>query len=342
MWQIFGKMRKFLLIIAVLSCSLSASAQFWEKMKSATKKVDEVMTDMYYKADYDTAYIGRPDYKWTFALRSFFDWTDFYIHAKDDEAEFSSKLRTEFNPSISIYGGYLGYGAGFSKSLNWFKGKQESDWDFTFSSYGGKFGFELAMRDIHSLGGKFKYNDDDGLNFSVDLPEDFVSQIGLDFNCYYAINHKKFSYPAAFSYSYIQKRSAGSLLVGGYINVNITAIGDSLSGTELVRTTNASLGFGVGYAYNLVLPHNWLIHVSALPYLVLYGATQNLLAGDYKLTSTAEFPECYIVGRSAITHRFGRWFFGATGHVVYYDTKCDIISTRDMQWEVIGYLGVML
>lgn len=335
-------MKRFLLIIMVLFCCLSASAQFRQKMETAIKAVDEKMTDMYYKADYDTAYIGRPDYKWTLALRSFFDWTDFYIHAKDNEAEFSSKLRTEFNPSISLYGGYLGFGAGFSKSLNWIQGKQDSDWDFTFSSYGGKFGFEFAMRDIHSLGGNFKYNDNDGLNFNVNLPEDFVSQIALDFNCYYAINHKKFSYPAAFSYSYIQKRSAGSLLVGGYINLNITALGDSISGTEIMRITNGTLGLGIGYAYNLVLPHNWLIHLSALPYLVLYGATQTLIGGEYKLESEAEFPESYIIGRSAVTHRFGRWFFGATGHVVYYNTKCDVIRTNSLQWEVIGYLGVML
>lgn len=335
-------MRKFLLIIAILLCSFSASAQFWQKSAHVIKKVDQFMTDMYYKANYDTAYIGRPDYKWTIALRSLFDWTDFHIRAKDNEAEFSSKLRTEFNPKISIYGGYLGYGAGFSKSYNWFQGKKDTDWDFTFSSYGGRFGFEIALRDIHSLNGNFKYNDNDGLNFNVKLPKEFVSQLSLDFNCYYAFNHKKFSYPAAFSYSYIQKRSAGSLLMGAYLNLNITALGDSISGTEIMRTTNGSVGLGVGYGYNLALPHSWLIHVSALPYLVLYGKTRTLIGGEYTLESKSDFPDCYIVGRSAITHRFGRWFFGATGHYVFYNTKCDVFRTENMQWEINGYVGVML
>lgn len=297
---------------------------------------------MYYRPNYDTAYIGRPqNSKWRVALKSNVSWTSYYIIGKDDEGEFTSNLQSELNPTFSIYGGYLGYGASLSKSYKWFLGEKSNDWSFKFNSYGNKFGFEFSMSQLRSLTGNFEIKDD-SLHLVVPLPEEFVTQTSVFASFYCALNGNKFSYPAAFSQSYIQKRSAGSFLVGGSLNVNITVMGDSIQNTELVRVTNATVGVCLGYGYNLVLPHNWLIHASVLPYLVFTGSSKLKIAQSYDGESKATFPESYIIGRSAIVHSFGRYYFGATGQINYYNIKCDIIRSRDTIWELIGFFGVRL
>ena len=47
----------------------------------------------------------------------------------------------------------------------------------------------------------------------VELPEDMLAVKTLNVNAYYAFDSSRFSYPAAFSQSYIQRRSAGSFLL---------------------------------------------------------------------------------------------------------------------------------
>lgn len=98
------------------------------------------------------------------------------------------------------------------------------------------------------------------------------------FNLYYIFNHRRFSYPAAYSQSTVQRRSAGSMLLGiGYTEHELEVNWDKL--TNLVdeklnkNLTNggtpeakidSSLMFSkvkysdvnvtCGYAYNWVLP----------------------------------------------------------------------------------------
>ena len=47
----------------------------------------------------------------------------------------------------------------------------------------------------------------------IDLPEGILQVKTLNVNAFYVFNYRRFSYPAAFSQSYIQRRSAGSFLL---------------------------------------------------------------------------------------------------------------------------------
>lgn len=328
-------MKKFVVILLFMFCSLSSKAQL-------LYTVDEYLSNAYYKADYDTAYIGRPmGTKWTVALRSFFDWTTYNITGTIEDVPYNIHMRSELNPKLSIYGGYLGFGASLSRSYKKIMGKEEADWNLKFTTYGNRFGGAFSMNEIHSMDGTFSF-DYDSQHYSLELPKHFVTQISMYGNFYYAVNHEEFSYPAAFSHSFIQKRSAGSLLVGGALNVNITMVGDSLQDTEIVRISNIMIGAGIGYGYNLVLNKNWLIHGSVLPYLVVLGGTIYKFAGEKEDSSVSEFPESFIVGRTAVIRTFGRWFAGASGQLNYYNIRCDDFKVGCQEWEIIAFVGARL
>ena len=92
------------------------------------------------------------------------------------------------------------------------------------------------------------------------------------------MNHRRFSYPAAFSQSTVQRKSAGSVLLGlGYTyhklsfdweklallvedrlgkDVADVAIDNSLRFGKIAYT---DISFSGGYAYNWVFARNWLL-----------------------------------------------------------------------------------
>ncbi len=334
-------MKKVVVILLLVFSSITASAQL-------LYTIDEFLSARYYKASYDTAYIGRPqNSKWTMAFRSYFNWTAYKISGTAEDIPVDFRLRSELNPKLSIYAGYLGFGASLSRSFKKLAGKQEADWNFKFSTYGNRFGLAFSMSGINSMKGTFSFRADP-YYFTMDLePEDTIRQISMYGNFYYAVNNKKFSYPAAFSYSYIQKHSAGSILIGGALNINITTVSlalvdDSVPSTELVHVTNAIIGAGVGYGYNLVLKNNWMIHGSVLPYLVVLGGTQYQLVDGEEKSSASEFPESFIVSRAAVIHTMGRWFAGASGQLNFYNIRCDNLKASCREWEIIAFVGVRL
>ena len=103
-------------------------------------------------------------------------------------------------------------------------------------------------------------------------------------NLYYIFNHRKFSYPAAYSQSTRQKKSAGSWMVGlGYTQHQLEVDWDKLSAIvdeqlnqktkqQLEAKIDSSLMFSkvkysdysatVGYGYNWVFAKNWLFNAS--------------------------------------------------------------------------------
>ena len=335
------KMKKAVVILLLVFTSITASAQL-------LYTIDEFLSARYYKADYDTAYIGRPlGSKWTLAFRSYLNWTTYDITGTAEDIPVGFHLRSELNPKLSIYAGYLGFGASLTRSFKKLAGKQEADWNFKFSTYGNRFGMAFSMSAINSMKGYFSFRSDP-YYITMDFdPEDTISQISMYGNFYFAVNKKKFSYPAAFSYSYIQKHSAGSILIGGAVNVNITSVrlalvDDSIKSSEMVHVTNAILGAGVGYAYNLVLKNNWMIHASVLPYLVVIGGTQYQLVDGEEKSSASEFPESFIVSRAAVIHTMGRWFAGGSGQLNFYNIRCDNLKASCREWEIIAFVGVRL
>lgn len=112
-------------------------------------------------------------------------------------------------------------------------------------------------------------------------PDVFVKQVGME--AAYLFNSKKFSAKAAFEQSEVQKRSAGSWVMGG--GIYYYRIGDDknvLNQTARERVSNLQLGLNGGYAYSWVAGTHWLLtgmgtagmHVGNEPGLLRKGKLQ--------------------------------------------------------------------
>jgi len=100
---------------------------------------------------------------------------------------------------------------------------------------------------------------------------------------FYVFNNSRYSNRATFLQNHWQRKSAGSLLVGGNLLYNSIKADSSLvpsniiydsilNGTSFKRTDYFALGGNVGYAYTFVLWEHWFINYSILGGLS-YGAT---------------------------------------------------------------------
>lgn len=353
-------MKKFFLIVIILLTSLTGIAQ-------EVELDGNFFSRRYNKITYDTTYIMRPKCKWTFKLRTMTIWQTFYaeegeaMDAELGQTTFKTDLYTNFKPKLNVQVGYMGIALAGGISFNKLAGQKDRDFDIKLNMYGKTFGFELGLSGIQTLHGNyiidvpgmdiFPYpvvtDDNDSLYLplpiELEVPEGKVNQIVFNFNFYYAFNHRKFSYPAAFTQMFLQKRSAGSLLAGGEMHFNNISIGDTINSDELFRLTNITFGLGVGYGYNFVLPHNWLIHISALPYIVLYSKTRvrNYMEEEYSVKS--DFPEIFLVGRTAIIHDFNyKWFIGATGQVNWSNINTRTLQTGNSQFQVFLFVGIRI
>lgn len=328
--------KTFLAVILSLVCFIAIAQN--------TGQTGDFLSRLYNRVNYDTAYIGRPvGTKWTIKLRTILLWQNFHTKGIYEDTEFASSLRTDLKPKLNMQVGYMGIAIGGGVSFNKLIGREDRDFDFKLNMYGKKFGFEFGLSGISSLHGTYTIKFDN-YNFTFNLPEDFVEQVTMTLNFYYAFNNKKFSYPAAFTQMFIQKKSAGSLLAGGELYVNAISIGDSIQETELYKLTNATLGIGVGYGYNLVLPHDWLLHLSCLPYLVVDGGATLRNYGEGEETRIrTEFPEVFLTARGAIIHNFNaRWFAGITMQLNYSNVNSKKMTNNNMQWQAIGFAGMRL
>jgi len=353
--ELFMK-KLFFTLITLFLCFLAVAQD--------SEKSGNFLSRRYNKITYDTNYIKRPDCSWTFKLRTMLIWQKFeaygYVYDVDlGNTTFESRLRTQMKPKLNIQVGYMGVALAGGISFNKLAGQKDTDFDIKLNMYGKKFGFELGLSGIQSLHGNYildipnidalvvVLDDNDTVNVELpiefEVPEGKVSQAVFNFNFYYAFNHKKFSYPAAFTQMFLQRRSAGSFLAGAELHVNDIAIGDTLTQDELFHIKNVTYGIGVGYGYNLVLPHRWLIHVSALPYIVLHSKTRVRNYMEKEISITADFPEVFIAGRAAIVHDFNtRWFIGATGQVNWSNVNTKKLKTGNSQFQVFAFVGVRL
>jgi hypothetical protein len=94
-------------------------------------------------------------------------------------------------------------------------------------------------------------------------------------SAYYIVNHKKFSYRAAYVRNEIQNKSAGSILVGSFFNFDEAFTGDQFIPSSLPSDaqesfpidffSSTSYGLAIGYTYSLVIKKKGFINLSLVP-----------------------------------------------------------------------------
>ena len=320
---------KLLLAVIVLLTAQTSEAT----AQDVLQRIDSLLSRRYYKGDLDTTYIVRPQTKWTVTARFNVSGAKIEAEGMDNGQHFKSEMEADRKATLSVGVSYLGFS--LSAALNPAKlmGKYR-DFELNFNSYGRRFGFDVIYQDAKNFTG---WHDHEGME-RIELPDGMLKVRTLNVNAYYAFNSRRFSYPAAFSQSYIQRRSAGSfLLAASGMRQHATLDWDQ---EMQLKMTNIALG--AGYGYNYVPSQGWLLHLSALPTFIVYSNT-SMTFGDTRVPLHYHFPEVIITGRGAVVRHWGNKFLGLS--MVFNFTNIgheENLTLHNTKWRIRTFFGIRL
>lgn len=161
-------------------------------------------------------------------------------------------------------------------------------------------------------------------------------------NLYYFFNHKHYSQAAAFAYSKIQLKSAGSPFAGfaywqDKYDLDFTDVFEDLAynlpenwdNHYRVRAKNYALKFG--YGYNWVFHRGWVAGISIAPCVgvrVGYMHNETERATSFALSNRLRMSLIYNVNK--------RWFFGAIGNadtnLIYDDVHTFLTNNLSIEF----------
>ena len=327
-----------LTIAAVLMCGTVHAQTLSQAERRA--RMDSVLAARYYKTPYDSDFVVRPEGRLTLKVRMNQTGNDFYARGTVNGIYSKADLKTSHKTTFSIAGIYRGIGVGMAINPYKWSGAYK-DYEFNLNYYSSRLSLDLSYQRSESLAGDIVGNRGDQRLEAGDVTLKVLNLAGS-----YTFNHRRFSYPAAFTQSYIQRRSAGSWLAG------VSYQGGSIETTAALAARSASapdtriyighLGIGGGYGYNWVLGRKWLLHFSMLPTFVVYNRNNMTVNGERKKAQHMRFNMIFNE-RAAIVHNFSsRYFAGATlvmNNSVFDD---DAVTVNQNKWRARAFVGMRL
>ena len=327
-------------IFAALFLTMSNEANAQSRDQQVRKKVDSLLTARYYRTPYDTNYVVRPEGTLTLKVRLNQTGNDFHVKGTVSGIYSKADLHTSYKTTMSIGASYRGISAALAINPAKMFGAYK-DYEFNLNYYSSRLSLDLSYQRSESLAGDIYFNDIPGR-----LESGEATMKVLNVAAYYTFNHRRFSYPAAFTQSYIQRRSAGSWLAG------ISYQGGAIETTDalLARNPNAPdtriyighVGIGGGYGYNWVLGRKWLLHISMLPTFVVFNRNNMTIRGERKEAKHMRFNMIFNE-RAAVVYNFSpRYFAGATlvmNNSVFDD---DLVVVNQNKWRARAFFGLRL
>lgn len=295
---------KHLLILLSLFV-LPASAQ--SRHEEIKTRVDSVLQKRYRRVTYDTAYIMRPKEKLTLRVRT--NLSGNYLHGRGtvDGQTIKGDLKTALRGTINFGASYMGVAAALSLNPGSLSGRNK-DYELNLSASSNRYCVDASYQLSKTLSGTMTHGD-----VVSDVEKGLVDMQMFNLTAYYFFNHRHFSYPAAFTQTYLQKRSAGSWLAGfAYQGGRFKTTDEASSVGPHGRIYVGYFGIGGGYGYHLVLSDKWLFHLSSLPMLIVFNRN-NMTVDGMRRDAPTRFPEMILNGRFAVVRRLSaRSFAGFT------------------------------
>ena len=326
-------MKKFLSIaIGIMMVMIGADAQT-QKLQRMLRHNDSLMTVRYRSGNIDTNYITRPTTKWTIVARMNVSGAKIETEGMDNSIPFKSEMKADYKSTLSVGVSYLGFSLNAALNPAKLLGRYR-DYELNFNSYGKRFGFDIIYQDAHNFKG---WHDHEGMD-RIELPDGMLKVKTLNVNAFYVFNSRRFSYPAAFTQSYIQRRSAGSILLAASGQGQHATL-DYTQKTDMKMT---NIGLGMGYGYNFVPGEGWLLHISALPTFIVYSNT-SMTFGENRVPLSYHFPEVIITGRGAVVRQWRNKFLGMS--MVFNFTNIgneERLAVHNIKWRVRTFFGLRL
>ena len=329
-------------IIAMMVCLLCWASTGYgqstkEKLKRIHVKVDSVLTTRYNKVRYDTNYVGRPPQKLTLKIRPNLSGSNITMRGDVAGVYTKTELGAAYRGTISLCVSYIGISAALSINPGSLSGKNK-DVEMNLNYYSPRFCVDASYQVTKTLAGGIERGDN-LWHFERGLVNLKVASL----TAYYIFNHRRFSFPAAFTQSYIQKKSAGSWLAGLSFEMGKVKRGDNAPiSLPKLNILVGHVALGGGYAYNFAVGRKWLFHVSAMPTLVVANFN-DFTVGGHDRDVRMKFPSALLNEHAAIVYNCTpRYFVGGTGLVTHTLFNAADIHVSRHRWLARVFFGVRL
>ena len=392
-------MKKLLvLLLMVGGCLPVAAAEEGDgsPVINFVRKVGSFLDTMAVKG-LDRRYIDAPEKPWQVILRgninqSILSMNTTTSHAEDvlpfmyGDMTWEPRIKTKPATYLGVWAGYRGYGFGYSWNVGGDKGRI-----LTFGATGGSYGVNLRIHwfdndepQVYMKGTALMDVTEAGDPVYSPIEYNGVVEMGspirtraLFLDGYYLFN-KRCSYAAAYDQSVIQKRSSGSLMVGGMYVHSATEYDDDINADLIMLMDDIGviksdqISAGVGYIYNWVPAKGLLVSAMAIPMLTFYNRHKiwrydsnlkelvdnggwdefmDMPEEDYMIW---EAPKDHIVSKNSniklsydarlsVTYEWNnRVFINAYGQLNGFGFKLDQVSGRLNDWYINASVGLRL
>ncbi|MDE7380573.1 MAG: DUF4421 domain-containing protein [Muribaculaceae bacterium] len=259
---------------------------------------------------YDPEYVVGTGKRWK-ARVVCDNWSDYYSMRFDKKM--SMRMLSDLISNVGPYLQYMAVSVGYSYNLNHaISGNpiRHKRMDFGFNC--ARFNIDLyyitnsgtQLRQFNSYKGKKV--------FKSYFPGVDLSTFGVD--AYYFLNNRKYSQGAAYNFSKIQKKSAGSFIVGfTYSNQDISLDFSTLDPTIKEYFTLSSYFYKfhynnycliLGYGYNFVLNPHLLFNITIMPNIGFNHCYEDSTEGAVTMFSLSG------KGRLSLTYNLKNFFAG--------------------------------
>ena len=308
------------MIICCLLFSLNTVAQEKETIDSVStqeskpnlmERLHQVQQylDTKAKAKVDPTYIEVPDKPWRVILRYKENAVDVDysqsvdIPAYSEHSDWNLCFEPPIASSVGFWVGYRGTGFSYSKSLTKIAGRY-----YSFSSTGAKYGFNFRLRRFNTQDATFSSTDrnmETGVETKSDTTFSMPAPVWIRsvyINGYYVFNGRRYSQAAAYNQSVIQRRSAGSFLLGAtwyqssFDYSGIQNFAFMIAGHGIYRAKVHQANLGVGYGYNWVPMRGLVVNVMAMP-----------TASVYNRVKTYKYESNYDLSPKESVDNYGDW-----------------------------------
>jgi len=266
----------------------------------------------------------------------------------------NSRQRLDFRPNSSVKMGlgfnYKWLGLGIAVNMPWAKSDDDkygntTRIDLQINVFTRSFGMDISAQFYK---GYYISNPNDFMDWTKEqyplLPD--LATLSTEISGYYFTNNKKFSYRAAFVRNEIQKRSAGSFIIGSYLRADISNspggyIPDDLP-IDLRDTFNIksfsslNLGITMGYTYTFVFLKNFFVNLSLVPGLGLKASGMYNNDGRVAYSNGVSIR---WVARVALGYEHKDFFLGVTSVVTSNSIRYEYVNAFSSNTKLRFFVG---
>ncbi|MBP5499393.1 MAG: DUF4421 family protein [Bacteroidales bacterium] len=330
---------KILFIFTLICCApTTVEAQFWHHL-------DSLLTLRQKRINTDTAFVRLPRQNWIVKVRYDGFGSNLNIHnLMEDNEMMTIKMSSALRTTVGLSASYKGIGLTFSFAPRRLFNKS-SDQEYNINFYNNWWGADVTFTNISNFDTDIKIG-----RIRSRATIESTRLYGMSVNAYYVFNGRKFSYPAAFNNTMIQKRSAGSVIAAatfynGQLSSKISDTKYNMPNEPSITMGHAAIGGG--YAYNYVTKNHWLLHISAQPTFMIW---KNYTLRVEKDPTTGETiknrlpiqnAQLYFLSRVGAIYSRGHYYIGLMSVLQTYRVgNSDEFSIQNTYWKSRIYYGV--